>query len=315
MGLSKWAMYKNGNYLVKLNLADGTKIRETDDDEFKAAFPESMDVKITNKCSLGCPWCHENSVPNGAHGDLKIPAMSTFRPFQEIAIGGGNVLEHPELLDFLLRLKEMHCVPSITISQHHFLENLEYVKSLYTQGLVYGIGVSLSSPTGELISAMKELPTSVLHAIVGVFDKDDFNKLKGNGLKILLLGYKDIRRGSLFLSANRNDVRKKIDWLGENLREVMDGFPICSFDNLALEQLPVREVAGELAWEQCYMGDDGRHTFYIDLVEGEFAMSSTSLDRHPIGELSIDGMFKVVLKEKDEKDAGKSASLHAAPKD
>ena len=43
------ALYKNGNYIVTI-LNDGTKIRQTKDDEFIPAFAENCDVKITDKC-------------------------------------------------------------------------------------------------------------------------------------------------------------------------------------------------------------------------------------------------------------------------
>ena len=39
--------YKNGNFRTAI-FEDGTKIRETNDDEFQAAFAENMDIKITN---------------------------------------------------------------------------------------------------------------------------------------------------------------------------------------------------------------------------------------------------------------------------
>lgn len=37
--------YKNGNFRTAI-FEDGTKIRETNDDEFQAAFAENMDIKI-----------------------------------------------------------------------------------------------------------------------------------------------------------------------------------------------------------------------------------------------------------------------------
>ena len=39
--------YKNGNYSVLL-YTDGTKEKVTEDDFFKADFPDSIDLKITN---------------------------------------------------------------------------------------------------------------------------------------------------------------------------------------------------------------------------------------------------------------------------
>lgn len=48
--------YQNGNYTVTL-LDDGTKIRENDLDELIPAFAENCDVKITDRCDGGCPFC------------------------------------------------------------------------------------------------------------------------------------------------------------------------------------------------------------------------------------------------------------------
>ena len=50
-----WARYKNGNSSIMINLSDGTKIRETADDEFRLDFPESLDLNIGNRCDGGCP--------------------------------------------------------------------------------------------------------------------------------------------------------------------------------------------------------------------------------------------------------------------
>ena len=65
--------------------------------------------------------CHENSVPNGKHGDLFEPSfLDTLHPYTEIAIGGGNPLEHPDLYKFLQLCKERKFIPSMTVNQIHF---------------------------------------------------------------------------------------------------------------------------------------------------------------------------------------------------
>ena len=43
------AVYQNGNYVVKL-YGDGTKEKITSEDSFRASFPDSIDLKITNYC-------------------------------------------------------------------------------------------------------------------------------------------------------------------------------------------------------------------------------------------------------------------------
>ena len=61
--------YKNGNYNVKI-YEDGTKIRMTEDDYFKAEFPENIDIKISDKCDMGCEFCHEGSTLNGNNSNF-----------------------------------------------------------------------------------------------------------------------------------------------------------------------------------------------------------------------------------------------------
>lgn len=51
-------------------LSDGTKVRETKDDEFIPSFAENMDVKICNYCDRGCKFCHEGSSLHGKFGDI-----------------------------------------------------------------------------------------------------------------------------------------------------------------------------------------------------------------------------------------------------
>lgn len=49
-------IYKNGNYLVTI-LKDGTKIRQTEADEFIPDHPETFDCKITDCCDGACQFC------------------------------------------------------------------------------------------------------------------------------------------------------------------------------------------------------------------------------------------------------------------
>ena len=90
--------YQNGNVLVTI-LKDGTKIREYEDTPF-IVHPESLDVKITNKCNLNCAYCHEMSNNDGEHADLEElkNVLSVLPSGVEIAIGGGNPLQHPDLI-------------------------------------------------------------------------------------------------------------------------------------------------------------------------------------------------------------------------
>ena len=65
------------------------------------------------------------------------------------------------------------------------------------------------------------------------------------------------------------------------------------FDNLALEQLSVKENIPNDIYEKGFMGNDGESTMYIDLVKGEFAVSSTATNRYKITN-NIKEMFSIV---------------------
>ncbi len=112
--------YKNGNFNV-VHFNDGTKIRETDADEFIPDFAESMDIKICDRCDIGCKFCHEGSTKNGKLGViLNEKFIDTLYPYQEVAIGGGDVTSHPDLIPFLQKLKDKNVIANITVNQIHF---------------------------------------------------------------------------------------------------------------------------------------------------------------------------------------------------
>jgi hypothetical protein len=290
--------YRNGNYQVSI-YDDGTKIRFCKEDEFAPAFAENIDVKITNSCDIGCPFCHEGSVKNGSHGDIMNMAwVGTLHPYQELAIGGGNVFEHPDLIPFLERLKAEKVIVSITVRAEHFWKNTPLLGKLIADGLVHGVGVSVSHPTVDELRQYAEVPNVVLHVINGIFDEKDLAAMRNApGNRLLILGYKTIRRGEAFLRSEEKIVAKRQRFLKDHIKEMLESgdFKTISFDNLAIEQLGIHDLLTEDQWETQYMGDEGTSTFYIDCVAGRFAESSTAPEgeRFPIKE-SVDEMFDAV---------------------
>lgn len=282
--------YKNGNYNVTL-FDNGTKVRENDLDFFESSFPENIDLKITNYCDMGCPYCHENSTEEGKHGNILDQAfLDTLHPFTELAIGGGNPLAHPDLEEFLIKLREKDIIPNITINQHHFVESYKYIVNLVERELVFGVGISLMDPNRDFLTKVYSLDNAVIHVINGILTGDQFRKLIKNNLKILILGYKDFGRGKNY-SKDKETILE--DMLKKHKVNLFKVFRVVSFDNLALDQLNIREVIGEGMWERLYMGNDGDFTMYIDLVEEKFGMNSTSKVRYPLKN-NINDMFKVV---------------------
>jgi hypothetical protein len=299
--------YRNGNYNVTI-YDDGTKVRENNLDFFEPAFPESIDLKICNRCDMGCPMCHEDSTPDGAFADiLHLPFLDSLSPYTELAIGGGNPLTHPDLVEWLTVLQQKHIIPSMTVNQVHFMSNLTFLKRLSDAHLIYGLGVSWNSAlsdeqAAQCVAALKEFPNAVIHVIHGMVTMQDLERLSNAGLKILILGFKNFRRGNFYYADNFNEVKARQQELYDALPALAtsQAFQCICFDNLAVTQLGVRRLLPEEEWVSFYMGDDGTHTMYIDAVDGEYAISSTTALRHHMTD-DIQEMFQNVRREARER--------------
>lgn len=288
--------YKNNDYTCTM-FSDGTKIRWNDKDSFNPVKPESIDLKITNKCNIGCGMCHENSTPDGKHGDiLNLPFIETMFPYSEVAIGGGNPLTHPDLIEFLERLKERNIIASMTVNQMHFMQNIDLLKELTDKKLIYGLGISYIGGRHEnCIEAIKQFPNAVVHVINGIVHMDSLEALAHNDLKILILGYKEFRRGKTLYDECGSQINHlKAQFYDMLPKIVNDGWFKCiSFDNLAIKQLDPKRLMSDKDWSQFYLGDDGFASMYIDAVNQEFARSSVSTERYDLMD-DIADMFKVI---------------------
>lgn len=297
MSIEVIGKYKNGNYNVTI-FSDGTKIRETDEDDFISAYPENIDIKISDYCDMGCPMCHENSTVNGKHGDiLNADFINTLHPYTELAIGGGNPLAHPHLIPFLEKLRERNIIPNLTINQRHFEKDRQLIRKLVDDKLVYGIGVSLVEATSDFVNLIKQYDNAVIHTINGILTAKQVEILKNNNLKILILGYKIFRRGVDFFNAASDTIINNQIWLDNTLPEIVQQFKAVSFDNLAIKQLNVKQLMSEEEWKEFYMGDDGQYTMYIDMVNRKFAKNSIAKTRYDLLD-NIDDMFAVVKSER-----------------
>lgn len=290
-----WHKYKNGNHFVYINDKNGTKIRETIDKnatKFISDFADSVDFKITNKCFNNCPFCHEKSTSNGEEGCIdNWKFLDTLHPYTEMAIGGGDILTFSKLYELLELLKSKNIYANITVSQNNIFDNkIDY---LVEHKLVKGIGVSLYGYRKDDIARIKSLPNTVIHLINGVTACEaSFHQLADKDLKILILGYKTFGRGIDFVK-DSPWIQDNMNWVEKNIEDYMMKFKVVSFDNLAVEQLKLKDKLTEKQWELFYGGDDGTHTFYIDGVNKQFAKSSTSTERFDLLD-NIDDMFNII---------------------
>ena len=299
--MRKIATYKNGNTWTTI-YDDGTKEHVTMDDEFEFEFPEAHDISISQCCDNGCEWCYYGCSPTGKHGRLMgWKFFDSMRPYTEIAIN----LQCPipdDLFSFLFEMHRRKIIVNVTVNQNHFMkrDTRKFLREAIGYGLIKGVGISLTDPTQDnFIDMVKQYPHAVIHVIAGVTPWEDIQYLMGRDLKILILGYKQTGRGKEYFNnlGNCLSIISSVSWLANNLDDVFNGFKVVSFDNLAIEQLGVKERLSEKEWEIFYGGDDGTVTFFIDLVKGVFARDSLSQITYPIGDKTIDEMFAIIKKE------------------
>jgi organic radical activating enzyme len=277
--------------------SDGTKIKETLDpmaDHFTYDFPENFDIKITDQCDGGCVYCHENSTVNGKHGDLRAlePMIATLHSGTECAIGGGNALAHPDLVWFLERLKEQGVIANITINQRHLKPYKDIICKIVGDGLVHGIGISLTDSSNkedfDFIDTLGD--NVVIHTIAGILTAKDLPALSDR--KVLILGYKDLRRGHAMLEKHSDEIKANINWLKFMMMRSILPFKVMSFDCLGIEQLDPKTALNisDKDFNTLFQGSDTDvkdadgnitcATMYIDVPNMQVArMSTAALDK------------------------------------
>ena len=304
------AQYTNGNYRVIL-FSDGTKVKSTMDpreDVFKPDFPECVDLNITDYCDVGCPFCYMNSTRNGAHAPVadNIKFLKSIPKGCEVALGGGSPITHPELPILLGYLRGRGVVSNITVHHSHLEKYFPTIKKYVDDGWLHGVGVSMNKYDPRILQLVNELGTGVVHVIAGVVDPDDFMKMSRE-VNILILGYKN--KGRAKYDKLPEDVEKNILGIKGYMPIVLNFRKhVVSFDNLALEQLSIKNFVSQEEWNKCYMGDDGMTgefdsaSMYVDIVKHTFARNSVVAKNHNFSESdgTMTDMFHILQKENNE---------------
>lgn len=311
--------YINGNYFVEINRKTGTKkyraLRRGED--FNAEFPDSIDLKITDKCNIGCPFCHESSTSSGNTGDLKLlqKCLSQLpKGFPiEIALGGGDILECPDLtlpLITWLRGNQGRIVAGTFNIKSLLKDNLtreerEVIKSLDS------IGISITRPLtieerNLLCTNISCSSTWVYHVILGIIPPKDLRNILSCvspwSDRVLILGYKQFGRGKSMNPLTPELIEEYRDIIWEICQEKsnlsysdvtrMRTSRAIGFDNLALEQLDLKNHIHPQVWEKLYLGDEFTNTMYIDGVKGEYAPTSRSTERVSWNNMGLIEYFK-----------------------
>ncbi len=174
---------KNGNYYVLYGFQYGRKekVRLQVDGipDMIPEVPELVDIKITNACEHNCPFCYMNSTPNGKHAELRniYRLINVFHKKTEFALGGGNVLLHPDF-DKIVKYIDNNHIANITIRYDdintiYSNEKIERAIDNYVSGI--GISVQKASDVDavryfiyEMLKKEKHVALHIIPEMIGV---------------------------------------------------------------------------------------------------------------------------------------------------
>lgn len=316
--------YINGNYFVTGNPETGTRIKRTlrVGEDFKPEFPDSIDLKITGVCRYGCPFCHEDSSPTG-----KTASLDHLKAFLEplpkvgieVAIGGGDILTCPDLTYDLVKWleKDHNFLPRLTVSYR----NYEDLRTTVIDGMLSYTKFPEDSVEAKLAWLLEEIPVGVslnkylekpipeeisswsfrlsrerivYHVIAGVISPDDLWAMwsdKFHYKKLLILGFKQFGRGTTYPIPDLAKTKEVIERILYQKDHLYMGYPtkVLAFDNLAIEQLGIKDLLPKTEWDMFYQGDEFTASMYVDAVEETIAPTSRTPkeERTPWGETTI----------------------------
>lgn len=203
-----------GDYHFLADAKSGVTFRwgkTLEDNPTFAPVPELADISISNKCSKGCSFCYKDSMPDGKVMSVEEYCQvldSMYSPeygnvFQ-VAIGGGEPLEHPDFLKIVDETAKRGIVLNFTTNGQ--LLNVKICKVI--KGKIGAMAISASSISDlkknrTAIDCAKELKVNI-HYILSETSIEEateivngvYNDLLKGINAIVFLTYKPAGRGT-----------------------------------------------------------------------------------------------------------------------
>lgn len=298
-----WVLFNRSNGSRRtINLTPGGK---TEAPEPRPDTPNLVDLKITDKCSIGCKFCYQGSTKAGKHATyyhlVQIGnALQKLGVF-EVAIGGGEPTEHPEFCNILGCFKRLGLAVNFTTKSTAWIKDDtkfdevqraasawaysvgsraeldSYIETLQQALTKWGDGLSRTEEHGLGGLCYPSYDRHYIHVTMGTVTREEFRKILEGAkqLSITLLGYKQDGRGSKF---------EKIpyDWLEEELARFKQEHA-WQFTQIGVDT-PLAQELGEALPRlgvnpNLYRLDEGFDSVYIDGVAGTVHTASYGVGR------------------------------------
>jgi len=332
-------LYRNGNYFYcftqhskdfhpdgvkEMTKEDGSEVYANDDiprycdsgrirfsltkDEPIPDHPELIDIKITDACEHGCPFCYMGATKDGKHGDGSTlwRMMDDSLKGVEFSVGGGNILLHPKLEEILAKLSSNgRNIVNVTIKY----EDCDYVmKDLAMRGTfveyVSGVGISITNVEQvqkvldfakffkgidekfqpklrqqKLSFHDKFVAVHIIPELIGAKETKKildacraYRKPGGewvSGVPVLLLGYKFTGRGA------SQDVNGLTD---EDFKMMFDDYNDLTIDTTFANRY-YKQLCDSFCVAKTITLKEGEYSMFVDLVKGKAYKSSYQLEK------------------------------------
>jgi len=217
--------------------------KSLEDNPSFAPVPELVDISISNHCSKECDYCYRDSKPDGSFmplDDYKFILSSLnhkkYGNVFQVALGGGEPLEHPEILEILDLTKQFNIVPNFTTNGENITKTL--VDNIKEK--VGAVAVSLNNLNAINNSKIELLIKGGIRTNIHyVIDRNnikqaiqilegDFNKKLKIVNAIIFLTFKPSGRGdSNHILSNDSCLHKFLGLIDNNKASCNIGFDAC----------------------------------------------------------------------------------------
>lgn len=281
-------LIKNGNYYIALDMQDNKRVAlrlsETPDSPLIPRVPELVDIKLTNVCHIGCPWCYQDSISDSLHGDLDLikTVIKALDPkLTEVAYGGGDVLMHPNIIEILEYSRECGLTSSnITMNWQSILRYPDKVAEVMP--LLDAIGVSITG-RGQIKNVVEKLteighfvPSRICFQVIpDLYSKELLIKILREmqmfspESDILFLGYKTIGRGKDVEPVHIDNMKEIFDYIVEQKISLQ-----CDTKFVKDYLEVVKTVSTPLTYDI----QEGEFSMNIDCVQNFYSVASYNLD-------------------------------------
>lgn len=276
--LGYWVIFNQDNGdKVRFSLPD-KKAKATSYPHDSASTPELVDIKITDWCNFGCPFCYQGSTTKGRHADniyeLAV-ALAELKVF-EVALGGGETTSHPRFLDFLGMFRKAGIVPNFTTKSLAWLKDASFWPVAMRECGAFAFSAVDRKDVRQL-AALLEIngiapEKASVQIILGVVAEHEFYNIlmecHRNNIRLTILGYKAIRRGL--------DWKPKEHgwWLGMVTKAHKEN----KCPHVGIDTVVAAEYQDDLAKsgvpDYMYTTQEGRFSCYIDAVANKIGPSS-----------------------------------------